>query len=277
MSDEVSLKKVVAKVLYIARYLQAKWIFLLIAGLIGGSVGLVYAFSKKPVYTTSLTFVLEEEKPGGLGGLGSLAGQFGIDIGSGGGASVFSGENLLALMKSKYIVQKVLMQSIKMDGRYQTLADIYIDLNKDEKWAKSALKQKIYYKPNSDPNKFTRVQNSYMGAIYGEVLNNNLKIDREDKKTSIISKKVTSEDEIFSLNFTEILASEVSKFYVETKTKKSSQNLAILQHQTDSVRRVFNSAITGTAISIDANPNLNPARQILLVPSQRRQSEVQIN
>jgi hypothetical protein len=69
----------------------------------------------------------------------------------------------------------------------------------------------------------------------------------------------------------------VSDFYVDTKTKKSVDNLAILQHQTDSVRAVLNSALTGVAVSTDINPNPNPSRQILRVPSQRRQVDVQAN
>ncbi len=45
----------------------------------------------------------------------------------------------------------------------------------------------------------------------------------------------------------------------------------------DSVRRALNLAITGVASSVDANPNTNPARQVLRVPSQSRQVDVQAN
>jgi hypothetical protein len=69
----------------------------------------------------------------------------------------------------------------------------------------------------------------------------------------------------------------VSDFYVNTKTKKSVQNVAILQRQTDSVRRELNAAITGVASSVDVNPNANPALQILRAPSQKRQVDVQAN
>lgn len=96
-----------------------------------------------------------------------------------------------------------------------------------------------------------------------------------DKKLGIIVVRINSENELFSKYFTEVLAKEVADFYVDTKTKKSVHYLAILQYQTDSVRRALNSAITGVAASVDVNPNANPALQILRVPSQSRQGDVQ--
>ncbi len=50
-----------------------------------------------------------------------------------------------------------------------------------------------------------------------------------------------------------------------------------MQKQADSVRLELNSAIYGVASSIDNNPNPNPSRQALRVPSQKRQVDVQAN
>ena len=51
----------------------------------------------------------------------------------------------------------------------------------------------------------------------------------------------------------------------------------ILRHQADSVRGLLNSALTGVAVSSDANPNMNPALKRLMVPSQRRMVDVEMN
>jgi hypothetical protein len=53
-----------------------------------------------------LTFALEEGESGG-GSLSGLASQFGYNIGGGGGA--FTGDNLLELMKSRRLIQDVLL------------------------------------------------------------------------------------------------------------------------------------------------------------------------
>ncbi len=63
------------------------------------SLGLTYSFIKKPVYTATLSFALEDEKSGGgLGGALGLASSLGLDLGGGGG-SMFSGANLTELFK----------------------------------------------------------------------------------------------------------------------------------------------------------------------------------
>jgi uncharacterized protein involved in exopolysaccharide biosynthesis len=275
MNEEISLKDIISNIRVLGHYLVTKWIILLIVTILGGAIGLLYGLSIKPQYKALLTFVLEEEKPESLGGLGSLAGQFGIDIGGGGG-SVFTGENLLALIKSRYIIQKVLVESF-INGRDSSLADLYIKQDLDEKWAQGAVLEKVSFSRHTGSKSYGVKENSYLGTMHSKILTENLKIDRLDKKTSIISIEVISKSEKFSIYFAERLADVVSEFYVETKTKKALENLNILQHQTDSVRSVFNSAISGVAILSDANPNPNMAMQILKVPSQRKQSDVQIN
>jgi hypothetical protein len=164
-----------------------------------------------------------------------------------------------------------------INGRDSSLADLYIKQDLDEKWAQGAVLEKVSFSRHTGSKSYGVKENSYLGTMHSKILTENLKIDRLDKKTSIISIEVISKSEKFSIYFAERLADVVSEFYVETKTKKALENLNILQHQTDSVRSVFNSAISGVAILSDANPNPNMAMQILKVPSQRKQSDVQIN
>lgn len=53
--------------------------------------------------------------------------------------------------------------------------------------------------------------------------------------------------------------------------------MAILQRQTDSIRRELNGAITGVAVANDNTFNLNPALNVRRAPSARRQIDVQAN
>ena len=117
----------------------------------------------------------------------------------------------------------------------------------------------------------------YLNSNFDELLHNKKKVDKVDKKLSIITISVSSENEMFSKLFTEVLATTVSEFYKQIKTQKSVQNVNLLQHQTDSVRRELNLALNGVASSSDINPNPNPALQLLRVPAQRKQVDVQIN
>jgi len=277
-ADEISLKELILKIQEWRKYILSKWVVIFIAGVIGGAIGLTYAWFQKPIYKAELSFALQDEKAGGgLSGAMGLASQFGIDLGGRSAGGEFSGDNLLILMKSRSMVEKALLTSVIINNRKQSLAEFYIDFNKLREGWKGKPEGNIHFLPDADRSKFTLKQDSVLGMFQKTLIINNLTVDKVDKKLSIISLSVKSTNELFSKYFTEVLAKVVSDFYVQTKTEKSSKNVAILQRQTDSVRRALNGGISGVATSVDNNPNANPALQILRVPSQRRTVEVQTN
>jgi uncharacterized protein involved in exopolysaccharide biosynthesis len=278
-SDEISLKELLLKLKEWWSYLLSQWKLIIGVAFIGALLGLAFAWMSKPIYKAEFSFVLEDEKSGvSLGGALGLASQFGLDLGGGGGGGIFSGDNLLELMKSRSMVQKALLSPISDKVKSQSLADYYISFREmREDWNKKPQLANLSYPIYSDGLKFNRAQDSILMEIHEEIVKNFLSVAKIDKKLSILKVSVQTEDEVFSKAFTEALVREVSQFYVETKTKKSTANVAILQHQTDSVRNQLNSAISGVAQSNDAIPNLNAARQILRSSGQQRQIDVQAN
>jgi hypothetical protein len=278
-SNEISLRVLLLKIDALRGYLFSKWILILCISVVGSVLGLTYSFLKKPVYVAELSFALEDDKSpnGGLGAAMGLASQFGVDLGGGGGGA-FSGDNLLALMKSRSMVERTLLTPVVIKGQKQTLAEFYISFNNyRKKWADKPELVNVSFSPGTERSKFKLAQDSILGVFFREITQANLSVDKVDKKLSIISVKVKSENELFAKFFTQVLAKTVSDFYVATKTKKSVQNVNILQRQTDSVRRELDANITGAASSADFNPNPNPTLQILRVPSQKRQVNVQAN
>lgn len=176
------------------------------------------------------------------------------------------------------MVEKSFLTPITVQNKTQTLVEYYINtLGLREKWQEKPELKNIQFQTGSNREHFSRIQDSLLGVFHNNIIKNNLSVSKLDKKLSIITVSVTSIDENFSRYFCDILVREVSDFYVDTKTKKSVENLQILQHQVDSVKRMLNSAIGGVAYSTDANPNPNPARRSLQVPSQLRQVDVQAN
>jgi hypothetical protein len=113
--------------------------------------------------------------------------------------------------------------------------------------------------------------------MYSSLSKGNLTVSQKDKKISIISIDMTSENELFAKYFTEALAKKVSDFYIATKSKKARLNMAMLEKQTDSIRRELNGAITGVAAANDNTFGLNPALNVRRAPSARRQVDVQAN
>lgn len=275
--DEISVKDIFIKIKFFYKYLINRWKLILLISILCSVLGLLYAIFKKPVYKAELNFALEDSKSaGGLGAYSGLASQFGLDVGGAGGA--FSGDNLIELMKSRLMVEKTLLTPVNVNGKSETLAQLYIDFNGlREKWANNPEIANVNFIPGCNPNKFSLKQDSILFDFYNKLISSDFLVDKVDKKLSFINVNVTSKNELFAKYFTEVLVNNVSAFYIETKTKKYSHNVEILQHQTDSVRQELNNAISGVAASTDINPNANPNRQILRTPALHRQVDVQVN
>lgn len=276
--DEISFKELVQKAKEWTGYLLSKWKIIVLAAVTGALLGLGYSFTSKTVYTATLSFALEDEKSGGgLGGALSLASSFGFDLGNSGG-SIFSGSNLTELFKSRIMVEKTLLMPVVVDGKTISLAEMYIKNEKwRNKWNEEPKFSNVQFLPNSNRKNFTRIHDSILGVIYANLLTNNLSVEQKDKKIAITSIDMTSNNELFAKYFCEALAQQVGQFYIATKSKKARMNMAILERQTDSIRRELNTAITGVAVANDNVFNLNPSLNVRRVPSARRQVDVQAN
>ena len=277
-NDEISLKELLEKAKEWWHYLLSQWKIILLAGIIGAALGLAYSFSKKPIYTATLSFALEDEKGGGgLGGALGLASSFGIDLGGGGG-SIFTGSNLTELFKSRAMVEKTLLSPVVVDGKTVSLAEMYIQNNKwRDKWKDKPKLSALQFLPDTKRKYFTREHDSILGVMYQDLSKTGLAVGQKDKKIAIITIDVNSTNELFSKYFTEALVKEVSDFYVMTKSKKARMNMDILERQTDSIRGELNGAITGVAVANDNTFMLNPAMNVRRAPSARRQVDVQAN
>ncbi len=272
--DGISVSEMMAIFISGIRYIKVKWIPILIVSLFGAFAGFCYSFLQKPIYSATCTFVLEEtSKMGGLGQYAGLANLAGISLGGGGGG-IFEGDNILELYKSRLMIEKALLSEANFDGKNELLIDRYISSYElRTKWKKKDQIDSINF--NGNPEKFDRKQDSIITDLV-ELFNKKvLNVSKPDKKLSIIDVNVNSKDELFSKEFTNKLVQTVNEFYIKTKTKKTFQNVQILQHQADSVKAVLNSSIGGVASAIDAEPNVNPLKLSLRVPSQKRQIDVQ--
>ena len=277
-NDEISLKELIVKAKSWFLYLLSQWKIIVLAGIIGAALGLTYSINKKPIYTATLSFALEDEKSGGgLGNALGLASSLGLDLGGGAGG-MFAGSNLKELFKSRSMVEQTLLTPVVVGTETISLAEMYIR-NQEwrEKWSEKPKLQHIQFLPNVKRKYFTRAHDSILGVIYDNLSKTGLSVAQKDKKVSIVSIDVASTNELFAKYFTEALAKQVSDFYISTKSKKARMNMEILERQTDSIRRELNGAIIGVAVANDNTFNLNPALNVRRAPSARRQVDVQAN
>ena len=257
-TDEISLKELIIKIKSFWSFLLTKWLIIVLIGLLGGGIGFLYAYLKPIKYTSKLTFVVEEGKSGG-GGLASLAGQFGFDLGGASGGGVFSGDNILLFFKSEGLCRETLITMYDSTQNVM-LVDRYAEVTKMKKrWLKKKKIGAINFSKYRN-GKFPRLEDSLMQEIVKDILKTDLSVSKPDKKASFIEVKSMMRDEMLSKFFSERLVKIATQRYVDSKIKTKAINVNMLQRKADSLAAVLNNKTYSAAASqqslIDANPAL---------------------
>jgi hypothetical protein len=232
-TDEISLKELILKIKSVWSFLLTKWLIILLIGLLGGGIGFLYAYLKPIKYTSKLTFVVEEGKSGG-GGLASLAGQFGFDLGGASGGGVFSGDNILLFFKSEGLCRETLITMYDSTQNVM-LVDRYAEVTKmKRRWLKKKQIGEINF--SKYPNgKFPRLEDSLMQEIVKDILKTDLSVSKPDKKASFIEVKSMMRDEMLSKFFSERLVKIATQRYVDSKIKTKAITNDMLYPETTKI------------------------------------------
>lgn len=260
-SDEISLKELIQQISIVWKFLVSKCILIGVAGAVGALSGLGYAYIQPVKFTSTLSFVVEDGKSG-AGGLASLAGQFGVDLGGAGGGGVLSGENVLLFLKSEGLVRQTLLTAYDSAGK-GTLADQYAEVTKRKKnWAKSEQIGEINFSKYVSGN-LPRTEDSLMQLMIKDIIENELKVIKPDKKATFIEVEVSTKDELLSKLFSERLVKIATDRYIDSKTRTKALNIAKLQVRADSLAALLNNKTYAAASTqqslVDANPALSTA------------------
>lgn len=268
--EEISFKEMLHTFKEWFRYLVSKWIIILVIGLTGGILGYTYAYFSKPTYSAKLSFILANASSSPAGLLG-LANQFGVDV-SGSSDNVFNGDNIIALMKSRKMVEQALFKTPA--NNKNSLINLYcVDAKLNEAWEKISRLKNAFPFPDA-ASQMTPVQDSLFREIYTIISIQNLDILKPEDQESIYTVTTTFTNETLAYYLAKYIVDATSAFYIDTKTKVSKGNLDMLQHEADSLRSLLGSNITSAAAQNDETFNLNPAYQVKR--SQSQQSEAQI-
>ena len=218
-----------------------------------------YAIEKSQ-YEGVASFVLMDGGGSKAGGLASLGSQFGLDLGSLGGQSnsIFSGENIFDIFKTRSIIERVLLTPYQNNQgeKATTLADAYIQMN-------SSRIARLLGDESTSPGLFInydpikagdRQKDSILNELYKNIVKKNLFIDKLNKKGSIIQLRVVTRNEIFSKLFAERLIEEVKYFYINIKNANTQQALNNLQFKADSLQLILGRLYNKSFEIIRPNP-----------------------
>lgn len=252
-------------------FIFRNWLILLIVGILAGLGGIVYATFQKTHYKSHLTFALDEgNSGGGIGNFLNLASQFGLNIG--GGKDMFAGDNILDIMRSRRMVEKVFLTVDTFNNKPYSLIEYYLEITGQRK-SNSKIKN-IKFPVDQPRPSFSYQQDSLLYKTYLQFSKSSLFAERPDRKLSIYEVSVSSPDEKFTKDFTDRLVAETNNFYTEIRTKKAKETLNILEKRVDTMKRNLNSSIANKASVQDVN--INPAFTEAQVPVQKQQANIQV-
>jgi hypothetical protein len=266
-------KQPVMPLMAVIKPLLKKWWVFAIVGLVAGIGGVLYATYQKPLYESRLTFSLDGgSNDGALSSAMNLAAQFGLGVGS--GQSMFDGDNILEIMKSRRMLEKVLLSVDTFENKQYTLIEYYLEQSD----LKEAFSKSSYFKNVSFPVGIKREQLSYLqdSILYNVYLGfskENLSASRPDKKLSIYEVRVVTANEKLSKIFTDKIVKETDDFYTGITSKKDKETLEILEQRVASLKGNVGTSIDVRSSSQDAN--VNPAFAAAQSPLLKEQYNIQ--
>lgn len=256
-----------------------KWI-IVAAGIAGIIIGIIHAYIYKPTYTATYKFSIEAKSGGGGGGLSALSMIAGLSSSSG----TFSGDNLVELFRSRSMVEMALLKSIVHEGdtmnllEYKFLADstrLHCDEIKAKEDPSIATICDVTFPYGQCRDSFSRAQDSILMEISSAMMQNDIEIERIDKKLSYAVFSVNSKNEKFAKEFSTAMINTVFDFYLQSKREKSQRNIDEFQSRADSIRKELNKSLYAVAHYRDLN--MNPSKSVLAVEQLKYQTDIQIN
>lgn len=245
------------RIILIIHHLLKSWLFLLLALIIGAAIGAYFILPKKPVYTSTITFVLSTEQQKGGNALAGLASQLGFDASTSGTENIFSGDNIIELFKSRKLIGEALLLPIENNNGKNLLT--YIVETQNPK------KKELLPFPD-DPLKFTKVQKMAFRNAISQVSGSFL-VFKKDPKLVFFTISSTSTDDDYAYYVSTTILKGISSFFIDTKTKVTTNSLSLLQKEADSLGHVLNNMYQSVASMNDRSYNINPSITVQRAPA----------
>jgi hypothetical protein len=210
--------------------------------LVVGGVFFYNAYTAPVNYDAPLTFMMNDNKGGGIGA-GAILGSLGLGGGEGGGGKA---SKLLQLGKSRKVLGKVLFDSAMINGKTQLLADHIIDIyDYDQDWEENA-QLKGFRFGEGMPLKSNVAGNKVFKILYrkmrGEDEDEGLISLSIDESSGLSDLRANSLDPELSVVLVNQIFRELSEYFVATSVSGKKETLTELRERADSVKTALNIA-----------------------------------
>jgi hypothetical protein len=254
-NQEITLRGVILFLIKYAKIVRRRWYIVALSCLLFSSYNLYNAFKAKWKYNANLTFMLNDADKGGMGGIGSLLGQFGL----GGGGGEGNLDKIVELSRTGRILKSAIFSKATIDGRTDFFANHIIRaMNLHEEWKTDTTGLPNFLFTHGEFEQFNRVENHATNDIL-DLLN-----AKKDplfqcgyaKLTTIFSMTIVSPNEELSIQLVRKIFENLSEFYVMKTTERERQTHDVLRAQKDSIYAVMRGKEVSAARFQDFNRGL---------------------
>lgn len=245
-NDEISLRDLILKIRSFIREVIRYWYIPAACILLALAYQGYQYFKFEPMYPASVTFSVDEDEGGSSSGLTGILGQFGLGSVR---PSRYNLDKILALSKSRRVIEHTLFGKIIIDGKDDFLANHLIreyNLNKASK-TDDGPESGFLFTHDSLPV-FDRQENEMLLSLYNFIIgppdNPRKALITADynEDTNIMSIDVSTTDEELSLALANRMFESLSEYYVNKAIEKQAKTLSVITAKKDSVLNVLKGA-----------------------------------
>ncbi|MGK0365264.1 MAG: hypothetical protein ACI85O_002330 [Saprospiraceae bacterium] len=232
--DEITLKEVILTVQKFWGEILKNWKVVAVLAGIFGALFFLKAILSPVIYSTKMTFMINEYGKSGGTGIGNVLSQFGL----GAETEEYNFKKILELSRSRRIIQTAIFKKTDVDGTEDFVVNHIIKLyDFHDKWKDNEQLKEFLFK-NGDFDKFLVRENRVLKIIYKKVISpdGGLFSAGYGMETGIISFSVNSINEDLSYLLVNQLYNSLSKFYTEKSVEKQLSTYNLIVGKRDSVR-----------------------------------------
>jgi hypothetical protein len=265
-----TLKDIILLILDYINTIKARWLWLLIPGVLIGGLYAYTDWSTPKMYQEKLTFMMDEKSGEAVEGLSLISDLFG---GKSGDENL---DKILRLFESKKIIHNTLFDTISLAGKNDYLANHIIDQYTIEALTetyKGLLGWKVYWPKTLNDNQefrfarkdveeFTNKENLYLRLLYEKIAGNEvfgidpLLTSELDDDTGIMTLRMKSEYEDITMGILNNIYKQLSEFFIEKTVEKQKKTYDIIKAKKDSVITELTKSEYSLADFKDRNRNL---------------------
>ncbi len=239
-------------------------------------IGAIYAFSKPNQYTVEITVMPEiQSKGASLGGLSSLAGLAGIDVGSMTSTDAIRPDIYPDVLQSVPFALQLLRQPVYSQLlEKETTLQTFLEEQGKQSWLGSLLSGSADEEkqvPLPDPKnrskalQISKKQEDLIKTVHGAVA------AAYDKKTGVITVTTTLPDPVVAATVARLSLDYLTNYISSYRTEKSRNQVDFLTKQTEEAKERYQKAEYALSVYRDKNRylNLNTAK----IEEQRLQAD----